>query len=326
MANDLLIQSEPETGAAADSRAGHELDALLGKAFEEKSIFVDLYENLRDVFFPPKLPPLELTSRPIPVPDRMAVKANPWAVGISTTVNLSILLMLLFFVVKKVIEPAKIPMLMTPMEVSEFNAPKAANANQGGGGNTNKTPDITKGNPPKFDKKPAPVIQPVDKPILQMDLPTVDVQKDLQMDTDPKLPNLGFNKGTNVRPGFYGSGGGTGLGAGKGGGLGNGSGGNCCEGMERIGGRVSAPGIIFEPEAEFSDEARRAKYQGVVLVGLIVDKQGNPQNVHVVRSLGMGLDEKAIEAVKKYKFKPAMRDGKVPVAVPLNIEVNFRLY
>jgi len=61
-------------------------------------------------------------------------------------------------------------------------------------------------------------------------------------------------------------------------------------------------------------------------VGLIVDAQGNPQNVHILRALGMGLDDKAMDAVRKYKFKPAMRDGKTPVAVNLQIEVNFRLY
>jgi TonB family protein len=79
-------------------------------------------------------------------------------------------------------------------------------------------------------------------------------------------------------------------------------------------------------EAEFSDEARRAKYQGIVLVALIVDTQGNPQNPRVIRSLGMGLDEKALEAVRQYKFRPAMKDGKTPVAVMINVEVNFRLY
>ena len=62
---------------------GHELDAFLGKAFEEKPIWVGLWESIRDVFFPVKLPPLQLTSKPIPVPDRMAVKPNPWAIGIS---------------------------------------------------------------------------------------------------------------------------------------------------------------------------------------------------------------------------------------------------
>ena len=324
MANDLLIQSEPETATAADPRAGHELDALLGKAFEEKSIFVDLYENIRDVFFPVKLPPLELTSRPIPVPDRMAVKANPWAVGISTTVNLSILLMLLFFVVKKVIEPAKIPMLMTPIEVSEFKAPKAAN-DMGGGGGGNQTPDMTKGKLPKFEKQPiVPPAELIDKPKLAMDS-AIDVQKDIQLDNDPKMPNIGFKNATNVQLGRYGSGTGGGMGPGNGNGFGPGQGGNYGGGIERVGGLVSAPVALNSVEAEFSDEARRAKYQGVVLVAVIVDAQGNPQNPRVVRSLGMGLDEKAIEAVRKYKFKPAMK-GKTPVAVMINVEVNFRLY
>ena len=59
---------------------------------------------------------------------------------------------------------------------------------------------------------------------------------------------------------------------------------------------------------------------------IIVDAQGNPRNPRIVRALGMGLDEKALEAVMKYKFKPAMKDGKTPVSVMLSIEVNFRMY
>ena len=92
-----------------------------------------------------------------------------------------------------------------------------------------------------------------------------------------------------------------------------------------MGGGVSAPVPVVWPEAEFSDEARRAKYQGVCLVSLIVDAHGDPVSPRVVRPLGMGLDEKALEAVRKYKFKPAMKEGK-PVPVQITIEVNFRLY
>ena len=92
-----------------------------------------------------------------------------------------------------------------------------------------------------------------------------------------------------------------------------------------MGGGVSNPTLIFAPDPEFSDEARRAKYQGVCVVGLIVDVTGNPQHVHIVRALGMGLDEKAMEAVRQYKFKPAQFKGK-NVAVEVNIEVNFRIY
>jgi TonB family protein len=93
-----------------------------------------------------------------------------------------------------------------------------------------------------------------------------------------------------------------------------------------VGGAVSQPVPLNNVEAEFSDEARRAKYQGVCLISVIVDIYGNPQNPRVVRALGMGLDEKALEAVRKYKFKPAMKDGKTPVPVMINVEINFRLY
>jgi bla regulator protein BlaR1 len=92
-----------------------------------------------------------------------------------------------------------------------------------------------------------------------------------------------------------------------------------------VGGDVSGPQLIFSPNPEYSEEARRAKYQGVCVVSLIVDAQGNPQRVQVVRHLGKGLDKKAVEAVKQYRFKPAMLHGE-PVAVEVNIEVNFRLY
>jgi len=64
---------------------------------------------------------------------------------------------------------------------------------------------------------------------------------------------------------------------------------------------------------------------GVVTVSLIVDQHGLPQNVKVLRGVGMGLDEKAVEAVKTYRFKPATENGK-PVAVYLNVEVNFEIF
>jgi TonB family protein len=95
--------------------------------------------------------------------------------------------------------------------------------------------------------------------------------------------------------------------------------------LEKIGGKVSPPVPLYEPEPEFTNDARRAKYQGVALVSMIVDAHGIPQNVRIVKPLGYGLSEKAIEAVMKYRFKPAMKDGK-PVPVKVNIEVHFRLY
>jgi TonB family protein len=97
-------------------------------------------------------------------------------------------------------------------------------------------------------------------------------------------------------------------------------------GLQTVGEGVSAPVPLNSVEATYSDEARRAKVQGVCLVSVNVDTQGNPQNPRVVRSLGKGLDENAIEAVKRYRFKPAMKGGRTPVPVRITVEVRFSLY
>jgi TonB family protein len=340
MPNDLLIQPDSESQAAAASAAGgYDLDVAFGIALEEKPIWVGLYENIRDVLFPPQLPPLKLTSTPIPVPDRMAVKPNPWAIGISTTVNLAFLAFLLVFGVRKIIETVNLQKLhATDVDVGVWQpkAPVAGSANGGGGGGgDNSIVDPIKGKLPKIEKDPIvpPQVQKVKDPIIPMEA-AIDVQKNITLPDNPLLPNIGVTRSPNVSldsngqgsRGGMGTGTGGGLGSGTGNGYGPGYGGGAGGGLYRVGGGVSAPVPLNNVEAEFSDEARRAKYQGVCLISLIVDAQGNPQNPRVIRALGMGLDEKALEAVRKYKFKPAMKDGKTPVPVMITVEVNFRLY
>jgi len=83
--------------------------------------------------------------------------------------------------------------------------------------------------------------------------------------------------------------------------------------------------VIFQVDPEFSEEARKAKFSGNVYVSVIVDEQGRPTHVRVARAIGMGLDEKAIEAVKQYKFKPAMLHGK-PVKVAVDVDVVFQIF
>lgn len=336
MANNVLIQPNSETEDEVRSNEGHEFDAFFGKAFEEKPIWKQLYESLHDVFFPPKLPPLVLTSKPIPVIDPMAVKANPWAIGTSSFVNLAILAVAIWLGINIIHPPVKPPLNLTNVDVSDIlKAPKmTAPAGGGGGGGSHDIVDPLKGKLPPRMKDPItpPMVPILEKPKLAF-TPAINVQKDITLPDNPQMVNFGVKNSANVQLDSNGSGGGGGMGSGYGGGLGSGNGngygpgtgGNTGGGVYRVGGGVSAPIPIFTPEAEFSDEARRAKYQGVVTINIIVDAQGNPQNPRVVRPLGMGLDEKAIEAVRKYKFKPAMKDGK-PVAVQMGIEVNFRLY
>jgi TonB family protein len=88
---------------------------------------------------------------------------------------------------------------------------------------------------------------------------------------------------------------------------------------------VLPPQGLYTPEAEFSDEARRAKFQGSVTVQCIVDAQGHVQNPRVIHDPGMGLGEKALETVKTWRFKPGTLNGK-PVAVWITAEVDFTIY
>jgi len=351
MANDLLNPPQSETeaprashngvvpGSGVPSNEGHELDALLGKAFEEKSVFADLFENVHDLFFPVKLPPLELTSTPIAVADPMAVKRSPASIAISVVVNGGILALLLFAFRHQIVNVVKSPTvsLLDP-NISTWKpvTPKSGKIGGGGGGGSHEPVPAVKGHLPKLDPKPIlqPQAQTVKDPIIPV-TPAINVQQNIKLPDNPSLPMIGLSSSPNVTLASNGGGSGAGMGQGKGGGLGNGngngfgngSGGNVGGGLYRVGDGVSAPRAIFQPEAEFSDEARRAKYEGTVVVTLIVDANGNPQNVHVTRTLGMGLDEKAVEAVQKYKFKPAIeqKTGKgVPVMV--SVEVRFRLY
>jgi len=92
-----------------------------------------------------------------------------------------------------------------------------------------------------------------------------------------------------------------------------------------IGGSVTAPVLIHLASPEYTDNARKKKFNGDVQIYLWVDENGNPTHVRVVKGVGMGLDEKAVEAVRQYKFKPAMKNGK-PVKVDLFINVNFQIF
>jgi TonB family protein len=189
---------------------------------------------------------------------------------------------------------------------------------KGGGGSPQKMAE-TKGELPKVAPKSfVPPIRPQDDPRLAVN-PTI---------VAPEMPNINSPNYGNPLAGLgipsAGNGIGTGIGSGKGPGVGPGSGGGFGGSAYKIGGGVSAPVPVYRPEPEYSEEARKAKWQGAVLLQLVVDENGVPQDIKVIRSLGLGLDQKAIEAVQKWRFKPGQKDGKA-VPVSANIEVNFRL-
>ena len=290
---------------------------------EEEGVFASLWGSIRDVFFPVKLPPLVLESKPIAVVDRMKTKQNPIATTSAVVIYGLIILLIAFLLAKKVQFAAPVRTLqVTELSVPPQAPPRAA-AMGGGGGQKGPTP-VVKGSPPKFaDTQIVPPNKPpLVEPKIKID-PTIEVQQDVKMASN--LPQVGVPNSPIIGPYSGGGGTGTGLGSGNGSGLGPGSGGNTGGGPKRIGGGVSAPVLIFSVEPEFSEEARKAKVAGNVLVNLWVDTNGNPSHVHVIRGVGMGLDEKAMEAVRQYKFKPAMENGR-PVLVELNVEVNFQIF
>jgi TonB family protein len=93
----------------------------------------------------------------------------------------------------------------------------------------------------------------------------------------------------------------------------------------KVGPGVVPPKPQYMPEPEYTPDAQKAKKTGIVLLQVIVTPDGHVRNARVVRSLDSGLDQKAVAAVRQWRFQPALKDGK-PVAVLVNIEVAFNLY
>ena len=201
----------------------------------------------------------------------------------------------------------------------------------GGGGGGRAALQASRGVlPRRADRQfvPPSALPPEFKPILLMEATLVAPAESQQ--SNPVLTRIGDPFGRDGPP-SDGPGRNGGIGDGADGGIGNrrgtGFGDHDGGGVElngRIGGAAVAPVLLYKVEPEFSEEARKAKYQGTVLLTIEVGEDGKPHAVRVIRGLGLGLDEKAIEAVSRWKFRPAMRNGR-PVRAPATIEVNFRL-
>jgi TonB family protein len=200
----------------------------------------------------------------------------------------------------------------------------------GGGGGAHQLIAPTRGSLPKFVAR-TPVI-PLEPPKIDPPKLPVEPAAPVRLPQENPMPNLGVPQSKQVAMVSQGDGSGNGFGFGLGGGIGSGHGAGQGPGSGRgyggglmsVGGGVSAPQVIHSVQPQFTPEARRANFQGVVAIQLIVDSQGFPQDVRVVRRLGMGLDEEAIEAVKQYRFRPAMYEGH-PVSVQMIIDVDFHL-
>ena len=309
---------------------------LLNEVVDEP-VWKSIFQNLLGLFRREKLPPLVLTSTPVAVVDPFRVKRSPASSAISAAVHILIIALIAWIIIETQMHPRPKPPApqVAAVDISAFRpiAPKQEAMGGGGGGGAHEMVQAPKGKLPKFSENPItpPMIVRNENPKLAVE-PTIKMPPNIQL-PNANMPNLGDPRTTVVGPASNGTGSGAGLGSGSGGGIGSGSGngygpgegGGYGGGLYHVGGGVSPPVLIYSVDAEFSDEARRAKYQGVSVVSLIVDAHGNPQRIRVVRKLGMGLDEKAVQAVQQYKFKPSMLQGKA-VPVEITIEVNFHIY
>jgi len=331
-------QHETDLAVAAGNRPADLEDSLAAAlgGREPEPWLTAFIRNLKEAINPPKLPPLELTSKPVAVKDIWSSSEN---VGrsrfVSIGLHILVITALLILGTSPVIQQlAKDSVALIAPDLTPYQpAPQKKTMMGGGGGGGDRSPTpASKGKLPRIAPRqftPPMVVVNNPNPKLVME-PTLIIQPDAAL---PKvdMPMLG-NPLSGVRMPSNGQGSGGGIGSGPGGGVGSGggpgfgagSGGNTGGGAYKIGGGVSAPAVILKVEPEYSEEARKAKFQGTVLLSVIVDEKGNPRDLRVVRPLGLGLDEKAMEAVMKWRFRPGLKDGRA-VPVSAYVEVNFRL-
>jgi periplasmic protein TonB len=302
-----------------------------------------LVENIRERIHPENLPPLELTSKPVAVREIWGEynykKRGALGSAVVHVAALAALIAASIIGARVVKQSQKQVIPLVAPDISQYiplsNKKNDTIGGGGGGGDRDKL-QAPKGKLPKFAMEqitPPAVVVRNENPKLTAE-PTVVVPPQVRLSAASNMPNFGDPKAVMpAGPPSNGTGSGGGIGSGTGGGVGSGTGpgvgpgrgGGIGGGVFRVGGGVSAPRAIATPDPEYSEEARKAKYQGVCVLWLIVGPDGRPRDIKVARTLGMGLDQKAIEAVRQWKFEPAMKDGQ-PVAVQINVEVNFRLY
>ena len=322
--------------SALDMEAERHLQRIMALEQSNAPFWVSLFRNVKELVNPPKLPPLVVTSKPVAVRDiwgRDEFKRR--SQGMSVVIHITVVALAFAIGTNKRVQQAVKDNLkvFTPIDLAAYE-PKAAPQKQGGGGGGgDRSPlpaskgRLPKPSPKQFTPPMAVVNNPNPRLIME---PTILAPENTALPNvnmpqygDP-LARIGPPSNGPGSGGGIGSGSGGGVGPGRGGGYGPGEGGGFGGGAFKIGGGVSSPQIIFKVEPEYSEDARKAKFQGTVILQIVVDVDGRTRDVRVLRPLGMGLDEKAIEAVQKWRFRPGYKDGK-PVPVIANVEVNFRL-
>jgi TonB family protein len=306
---------------------------------DQRPWYRELPAQIQALLATPKAAPARFNSRASDVPDLWQdYLPNPYSWANSLLVHLLVLTALVLpFALRPVFSPPSIPKVRFDITRLEFPLSLLhghdAKTGGGGGGGVHSPLPASRGALPYFSHTqftpPAAVVPTA--PVLPM-TPTLIGPPELKLPAmkldmawgDPSgvpgPPSGGPGRGDGI-----GDGNGTGVGPGNGPGYGPGSGGGNGGDVFSVGGLVSEPIPIYSPEPAYSEEARKAKFQGIVMLWVIVDAQGNVRNVQISKHLGMGLDEEAVKTVSTWRFKPALRQG-VAVPVRAQVEVSFRLF
>jgi periplasmic protein TonB len=292
-----------------------------------------LWQNIRDLIAPRKLPPLKTTSQPIAVPEiwtKNKQYSKVQLVSILVHVVAIALIVLLPLLLPEWLSPPTTKasdMEMTDTTISPYlHIIKPSTKQAGGGGGQHDLKPAAKGQAPKFSY--TQISRPLVHPPLH---PEIAVTPTILGNPNIILPNNNMNNWGDplgkTSNDSMGNGRGNGLGNGNGNGLGPGQQYGTGGGLPSAGtGGYGVPSCLYCPRADYSDAAMKVKVQGVVELVAVVTADGRVTDVHVAKGLGFGLDEKAMDAVRSWRLTPARGPDGRPAAVREIIEVQFQLF
>jgi periplasmic protein TonB len=300
-----------------------------------------LRQNIRDAFFPKNLPPLQTITQPVAVKEIWSRNTQFTRVqALSTAFHVVVLVLIIVPLAPGFLSLATTKASSRREISTDISAllpkllPSVKKGDGGGGGGSHDLRRATAGKLPKFSAIQLTPPKAVTNPNARMAMmPAVLVPPELKL-ASPNMNNWG-DPVSKVINDSNGTGGGNGIGSGYGRGVGPGNGDGVGPGDEfgAGGGPPNAgtgpygyPTCVYCPPAQYSDEAVKSKYQGTVFLVVTITADGKAMDVKVVRGVGLGLDEKAIEAVRSWRFRPAAGPDGRPAAVRQTIEVNFHLY
>jgi TonB family protein len=305
---------------------------------EARPWYRNFVENIRDFYRLSRMGPVKL-DRPVEVgelwnPPRKYRRTQLLVFLGHVVVALLILVPLFPSLHKPAVQATNnlVPLDFSPYQPM-FHAKPGKKLSGGGGGGVRSPVPPTRGRLPRFSMTQftPPMAKIIPHPKIQMEAtvlgpPNVKLPSPNMANYGDPLAKLITSSGGPGDGGGIGTGSRGGVGSGEGGGVGPGYQYGTGGGYPQAGeGGYGEPVCLFCPNPQFSDEAVKLKYQGTVLLRFVVTAGGRAENIQVIRSLGLGLDQKAIAAVRTWRFKPAVGPNGKPAAVILVAEISFRL-